>query len=68
MIFGCLHLGNALGAATGAWIGGKIFDGTGSYAGALWLALGAAVSAAPLLWIAAPRHPHPLPDRELPLR
>ena len=68
MIFGCLHLGNALGAATGAWIGGKIFDGTGSYAGALWLAFGAAVSAATLLWIVAPRHPHPPPDREFPLR
>ena len=64
-IFGCLHLGNALGAATGAWIGGRIFDGTGSYAGALWLALVAAVSATTLLWIVAPRHPHPPPGGTL---
>jgi len=64
-IFGCLHLGNALGAATGAWIGGRIFDGTGSYAGALWLALVAAISAVTLLWIVAPRHPHPPPCEKL---
>ncbi len=63
-IFGCLHLGNALGAASGAWIGGKIFDGTGSYAGALWLALVAAVLSASLLWVVAPRHPHPPPQRD----
>jgi MFS family permease len=60
-IFGCLHLGNTLGAATGAWIGGRVFDDTGSYAGALWLALVAAISAVTLLWIVAPRHPHPPP-------
>ena len=64
-IFGCLHLGNSLGAATGAWIGGKVFDSTGSYAGALWLALVRAVGAATLLWIVAPRHPHPPPSGKL---
>jgi MFS family permease len=62
-IFGCLHLGNSLGAATGAWVGGRIFDGTGSYAAALWLALVAAVSSATLLWFVAPRRPHPPPVR-----
>jgi MFS family permease len=60
-IFGCLHLGNSLGAATGAWVAGIIFDGTGSYAGALWLALASAVLAPALLWIVAPRRPHPPP-------
>ena len=60
-IFGCLHLSNSLGAATGAWVGGKIFDGTGSYAAALWLALVTAVSSVTLLWVVAPRHPHPPP-------
>jgi MFS family permease len=62
-IFGCLHLGNSLGAATGAWVAGIIFDGTGSYAGALWLALASAVLAPALLWIVAPRRPHPPPAR-----
>lgn len=63
MIFGCLHVGNSLGAATGAWIAGMIHDGTGSYAAALWLALGTAVSSATLLWIVAPRRPHPPPGK-----
>lgn len=62
-IFGTLHLGNSLGAATGAWAGGRIFDGTGSYAAALWLALVSAVSSASLLWIVAPRRPHPPPGQ-----
>jgi MFS family permease len=61
MIFGCLHLGSSLGAATGAWAGGRIFDGTESYALALWLALFATVGSATLLWIVAPRRPHPPP-------
>lgn len=63
-IFGCLHLGNSLGASTGAWIGGRIFDGTGSYAAALWLALVTAVASATLLWVVAPRRPHPPPGRK----
>jgi predicted MFS family arabinose efflux permease len=62
-IFGCLHLSNSLGAATGAWVGGKIFDGTGRYVAALWLALVTAVSFVTLLWVVAPRHPHPPPAR-----
>ncbi len=65
-IFGFLHLGNSLGAATGAWIGGKIFDSTGSYAAALWLALVTALLSPALLWIVAPRHPHPPPKRQEP--
>jgi predicted MFS family arabinose efflux permease len=64
-IFGYLHLGNSLGAATGAWIGGRIFDSTGSYAGALWLALVTAVSSATLLWVVAPRRPHPPPGGKI---
>jgi MFS family permease len=60
-IFGTLHIANSLGAGTGAWVAGKIFDGTGSYAAALWVALGMAVSSAALLWIVAPRRPHPPP-------
>lgn len=66
VIFGFLHLGNSLGAATGPWIAGKIFDGTGSYAAALWLALATAVSSATLLWVVAPRHPHPPPATSRP--
>ena len=60
-IFGTLHIANALGASAGPWVAGRIFDGTGSYAAALWLALAMAVVSATLLWIVAPRRPHPPP-------
>jgi MFS family permease len=60
-IFGTLHISNALGASTGAWIGGRIFDHTGTYLLAFGLALVMAVFSASLLWIVAPRRPHPPP-------
>ncbi len=60
-IFGTLHIANSLGAGTGAWVAGKIFDSTGSYANALWLAFGMAVFSTALLWIVAPRRPNPPP-------
>jgi MFS family permease len=62
-IFGTLHISNALGASTGAWIAGRIFDHTGSYRLAFGLALVMAVFSASLLWIVAPRRPHPPPLR-----
>lgn len=60
-IFGTLHVSNAVGASTGAWIGGKIFDQTGSYFVAFGVALAMAVFSAGLLWVVAPRRPHPPP-------
>ena len=60
-IFGTMHIGNSIGTATGAWIAGRIFDQTQSYAGALWVALGSTVLTPVLLWIVAPRRPHPPP-------
>jgi MFS family permease len=62
-IFGTLHVSNALGASAGAWIGGRVFDQTGSYLPAFGLALVMAVFSASLLWIVAPRRPHPPPSR-----
>jgi MFS family permease len=61
VIFGTLHVSNAIGASTGPWIAGRIFDATGSYAAALWLALAMAVCSMSVLWIVAPRRPHPPP-------
>jgi MFS family permease len=60
-IFGSLHVANAVGASTGPWVAGRIFDATGSYAAALALALGMALFSAGLMWVVAPRHPHPPP-------
>ena len=60
-IFGTLNLSNSFGGAVGAWAGGLIFDLTGSYAWALVIALIAAVGAPLVLWLVAPRRPHPAP-------
>lgn len=65
IIFGSLHFMLCLGAATGSWGAGKIFDWTGSYAWALWAALAAAITAPTLMWVAAPRRPHPPPTASL---
>ncbi len=61
VIFGSLHFLLCLGAATGTWGAGKIFDLTGSYAWALGVALAAAIAAPTLMWVAAPRRPNPPP-------
>lgn len=60
-IFGALYLAMCLGLAGGTWSAGEIFDRTGSYALALWLALVTAVLSPALLWIVAPRRPNPPP-------
>ena len=57
VIFGTLHVSNAIGASSGSWIAGRIFDGTGSYDLALALAFAMAVVSAGLLWLVAPRRP-----------
>jgi len=62
-IFGTLHTVLTAGGAFGAWLAGQIFDRTGTYTGALWVALGSAVLAPILMWIVAPRRPHPPPPR-----
>ena len=62
-IFGTLYVVTCLGLATGTWSAGEIFDRTGSYAAALWLALVMAVLSPTLLWIVAPRRPNPPPAR-----
>ena len=60
-IFGTLQGMMSLGAAVSSWGAGKIFDVTGSYAVALWVALGSAILAPIFMWLAAPRRPHPPP-------
>ena len=60
-IFGTLHALLCLGSASGSWSAGKIYDGTGSYAGALWVALICSIIAPAMMWVAAPRRPHPPP-------
>jgi MFS family permease len=54
-IFGTLHVANALGGSIGPWLGGRIFDATGSYRLAFVAGSATAVASAALLWIVAPR-------------
>lgn len=46
-IFGLIHLSNGVGAALGPWMGGVLYDATGSYG----LAFGMALAAVGLAWL-----------------
>ena len=54
-IFGTLHVANALGGSIGPWVGGRIFDVTGSYRAAFLVGAATATVSTALLWIVAPR-------------
>jgi MFS family permease len=60
-IYGALYTVICAGLALGAWAAGRIFDATGSYAGALWSGLLLALVTPALLWLVAPRRPNPVP-------
>ena len=56
-IFGATQVASALGSALGAWLAGRIFDATGSYAIAFVLAAAAAGVAALSVWAGRLRGP-----------
>jgi MFS family permease len=56
-IFGATQVASALGSALGAWLAGRIFDATGSYAIAFVLAAAAAAVAALSVWAGRMRGP-----------
>jgi OFA family oxalate/formate antiporter-like MFS transporter len=60
-IFGVIHLSMGFGSALGAWGAGRIFDLTGSYAEAFWLATGLSVLSPAILWCVGPRRLNPPP-------
>jgi len=62
-IFGVIHMSMGFGSALGAWGAGRIFDLTGSYAEAFWLAIGLSVLSPTILWSVGPRRPNPPPGR-----
>jgi MFS family permease len=62
LIYGTLYVATCLGIASGAWGAGKIFDATGSYTLALWVAFAMAILSPVLLWVVAPRRPNPPPS------
>ncbi|GIX49760.1 MAG: MFS transporter [Candidatus Tectimicrobiota bacterium] len=54
-IFGTLSLASSLGAAAGPWVAGSVYDRTGSYTLAFWLAIGLSLLSIVAVWRAAPR-------------
>lgn len=54
-IFGCLNASATLGAATGPWLFGVLYDATGTYLYAFWLAAGISLLSILCVWVAAPR-------------
>ena len=55
LIYGVLESVIGLGSALGPWLGGFVFDATGSYGTAFLIAIAACLMSCPFLWIAAPR-------------
>jgi sugar phosphate permease len=54
-IYGFLNLFSGFGSALGAWLGGYVYDMTGSYAIAFGVAVAGTVASAVALWLVAPR-------------
>lgn len=54
-IFGVMNVGAGLGAAVGPWLTGYIYDVSGTYTPAFWLAIVLCVVSSACVWLAAPR-------------
>ena len=54
-VFGTLCLASNGGAGLGPWVTGLLYDRTGDYVVAFWLAIAASVVSAVAIWLAAPR-------------
>ena len=54
-IFGTLMLSSIGGGAVGPWLTGVLYDRTGSYTLAFWIAIACSVISAVAIWLAAPR-------------
>jgi cyanate permease len=55
VIFGSLMLVAIVGGAAGPWVMGALYDATGSYTLAWWIAIGCSGLSAGTIWLAAPR-------------
>lgn len=54
-IYGTLMLAAIAGGAAGPWVTGALYDATGTYTAAWWIAIGASALSALSIWLAAPR-------------
>ena len=55
-VFGTLMLAAISGGAAGPWVTGALYDLTGSYTAAFWIAIAGSLLSALAIWLAAPRH------------
>ena len=55
LIYGVNEAVIGLGSAVGPWLGGFVFDRTGSYQNALLIAIASGLCSLPFAWLAAPR-------------
>jgi fucose permease len=53
-IFGTIMVAAILGGAAGPWLTGVIYDATGTYAAAWWIAIGFGLISILAIWIASP--------------
>ena len=53
-IFGTLMVAAILGGAAGPWIAGIVYDATGTYSAAWWMAIGFSLLSIFAIWLAAP--------------
>lgn len=60
-IYGALCVGSGSGSALGSWVGGQVFDSSGSYNMAFAIAGAAAVLSIAGFWLAGPRHVRQVP-------
>ena len=54
-IFGTLMLASIAGGAVGPWLTGALYDATGSYTAAFWIAIAGCALSTVAIWRAAPR-------------
>jgi MFS family permease len=54
-IFGTVMVAAILGGAAGPWVTGVLFDATGSYSIAFWIAAGCSAISILAIWLASPR-------------
>jgi MFS family permease len=54
-IFGTVMVAAILGGAAGPWLAGTLYDATGNYSAAFWIAGGCSTVSALAIWLAAPR-------------
>ncbi|MDO8490747.1 MAG: MFS transporter, partial [Dehalococcoidia bacterium] len=62
-IYGMISTAFGIGGAISPWLGGRIFDATGSYAWAFAITAVSASLACPLMWLASPRKVRLVPGR-----